>query len=68
MRAIEDTRTIVQELAVSTNHPEQLVSQMYTDVLEEFRRDATILDYVPLLAARRVREILGNIPSGSVKQ
>jgi hypothetical protein len=58
MAGIEDTRTIVQELASSTNQPEELVSQMYAEALADFRHDARIMDYVPVFAARRVREHL----------
>ncbi len=61
----DDTRQIVQELASSTNQPEQLVSQMYADALEEFRRIAQIMDFIPLLAARRVRENLRNAASAA---
>jgi hypothetical protein len=43
---------------VSTDNDEELVSQMYTDALEEYQRDARIMDYVPLFAAKRVRENL----------
>jgi hypothetical protein len=49
---------IVHEIAVSTDNDEELVSQMYTDALEEYQRDARIMDYVPLFAAKRVRENL----------
>lgn len=56
MARIEDTSTIVQELASSTNQPEELVSQMYAQALADFRLDARIMDYVPVFAARRVRE------------
>jgi hypothetical protein len=56
----DDTRTIVQELATATNQPEQLVSRLYAEALADFRHGANIMDYVPLLAARRVRETLKN--------
>jgi len=53
-----DSQKIVHEIAESTDSPEEVVSQMYTDAVEHYRREAQILDYVPLLAARRVRETL----------
>jgi hypothetical protein len=31
---------------------------MYAETLQVFRKDAQILDYLPLLAAKRVRETL----------
>jgi hypothetical protein len=31
---------------------------MYTDAVQAYQRDARILDYVPLFAAKRVRETL----------
>lgn len=54
------TTTIVQELAASTKQPEKLVSRMYSEALAECGNGATIMDYVPLFAARRVRENLKN--------
>ena len=66
MARIDDTRTIVQELAFSTNQPEQLVSQMYAEALADFGHEARIMDYVPLLAARRVRESLRTASSQSI--
>jgi hypothetical protein len=38
--------------------PEEVVSQMYTDAVADYQREARILDYVPLFAAKRVRETL----------
>jgi transcription initiation factor TFIIIB Brf1 subunit/transcription initiation factor TFIIB len=49
---------IVEEIARSTHHPEAIVAEMYTAVATDLKRDATIMDFVPLLAARRVRENL----------
>ncbi|TDG04903.1 DUF3562 domain-containing protein [Paraburkholderia guartelaensis] len=63
----DDTKTIVQELASSTNQPEQLVSQMYAEALADFRLDAKIMDYVPLLAARRVRESFKRASAQSIR-
>lgn len=56
----DDTMAIVHELAASTNQSEKLVSRLYSEALVEFRKDAKVLDYVPLFAARRVRESLKN--------
>jgi len=53
-----DSQKIVHEIAEATDSPEEVVSQMYTDAVEEYRRDARVLDYVPLFAAKRVRETL----------
>jgi hypothetical protein len=53
-----DTEKIVHEIAESTDNAEELVSKMYADAVEDFKRDATIMDYVPLFAAKRVRESL----------
>jgi hypothetical protein len=63
----EDTKTIVQELASSTNQPEELVSRLYAQALADFGHDARIVDYVPLLAARRVRENLKSASSQSTE-
>lgn len=52
------SETIVHEIAESTDNDEELVSKMYADALEDYRRDARILDFVPLFAAKRVRQNL----------
>jgi hypothetical protein len=49
---------IVHEIALATDTAEETVALMYAEVLEDFRKDARILDFLPLLAARRVRETL----------
>lgn len=53
-----DSQEVIHEIAVLTATSEDVVSQMYAETLEAFRKDAQILDYVPLLAAKRVRETL----------
>ena len=52
------SETIVHEIAESTDNDEELVSKMYADALEEYGRDARVFDYVPLFAAKRVRQNL----------
>jgi len=52
------SETIVHEIAESTDNDEELVSKMYADALEEYGRDARVFDYVPLIAAKRVRQNL----------
>jgi hypothetical protein len=54
----QDSLEVVHEIAASTNIAEETVSKMYAETLEAYRQDARILDYVPLLAAKRVRETL----------
>lgn len=49
---------IVREIARATHQPESVVSNLYTVVLADMNRDAQIMDVVPLLAAKRVRENL----------
>jgi hypothetical protein len=53
-----DFQNVLREIAASADLPESIVLAMYTDAVEEYRRDAHILDYVSLFAARRVRESL----------
>lgn len=53
-----DSQEVIHEIAVLTATSEEVVSQMYAETLQVFRKDAQILDYVPLLAAKRVRETL----------
>lgn len=49
---------IVREIALATNHPEDFVSDMYVGVTANMKHDARIVDFIPLLAAKRVRENL----------
>jgi hypothetical protein len=57
----DDMTTIVQEIARSTKKPEQMVAALYAEALIEYKQGARIVDYVPLLAARRVRENLKSL-------
>jgi hypothetical protein len=54
----QDSQEVIHEIAVLTATSEEVVSQMYAETMQVFRKDAQILDYVPLLAAKRVRETL----------
>lgn len=49
---------IVREIARTTNQPESLVLAAYDEATLVLKRDARIMDYVPLFAARRVRETM----------
>nr|WP_207004672.1 DUF3562 domain-containing protein [Trinickia mobilis] len=53
-----DPHDIVREIAESTHTDEETVSNLYAETLDEYRRSANIFDYLPLLAAKRVRERL----------
>jgi hypothetical protein len=53
-----DQSAIVREIALATNHPEEFVSKMYAGVTDNMKHDARIMDFIPLLAAKRVRENL----------
>jgi Protein of unknown function (DUF3562) len=55
---MQNERDVVKEIARATNTNEDMVAQMYAQALERYRQDARINDYVPLFAARRVREKL----------
>ncbi|SIT41641.1 conserved hypothetical protein [Paraburkholderia piptadeniae] len=54
----QDSQEVIHEIAVLTATSEEVVSQLYAETLQVFRKDAQILDYVPLLAAKRVRDTL----------
>lgn len=49
---------VVQSIAAETNTPSETVSQLYADTLARFQTDARVFDYVPLLAAKKVRDTL----------
>jgi uncharacterized protein DUF3562 len=49
---------VVKEIAAQTGAPKETVSKMYAETLAAYREGARFMDYVPVLAARRVREDL----------
>jgi 2,3-bisphosphoglycerate-independent phosphoglycerate mutase len=53
-----DPREIIKEISESTHTDEETVAYLYAEMVDEYRRSANILDYVSLLAAKRVRERL----------
>ncbi|MGF6968707.1 hypothetical protein OKW43_005735 [Paraburkholderia sp. WC7.3g] len=56
MKTAADPQKIVHDIAESTHNDEELVSKMYADAVADYQREARILDYIPLFAAKRVRE------------
>ncbi|MBN3725791.1 DUF3562 domain-containing protein [Burkholderia sp. Ac-20379] len=49
---------IVESIATETHTPKETVSALYEKTLAEYREGARILDYVVLLAAKRVKNDL----------
>jgi hypothetical protein len=49
---------VVRSIAEETGAPTETVSRMYADTLAEFRHEARVFDYVPLFAAKKVRNEL----------
>ncbi|MBB5422892.1 DUF3562 domain-containing protein [Paraburkholderia sp. CNPSo 3155] len=49
---------VVRSIAEETDTPTETVSRMYADTLAEFRNEARVFDYVPLFAAKKVRNEL----------
>jgi hypothetical protein len=49
---------VVQAIAAETNTPTETVSKIYADTLADYKADARIMDYMPLLVAKKVRETL----------
>jgi len=58
-----DVEEVVKAIAAETNTPPETVSKLYSDTLAQYQSDGRILDYMPLLAAKRVRETLRHPPS-----
>lgn len=54
----QDVAQIVHAIAEETNTPEDTVARIYADVVNDYRSQARILDYVPLFAAKKVRATL----------
>jgi|GEM_PF-646098 hypothetical protein len=49
---------VVRSIAEETDTPPETVSRMYADTLADYRHDARVFDYVPLFAAKKVRNKL----------
>jgi hypothetical protein len=49
---------VVRSIAEETDTPAETVSRMYADTLADYRHEARVLDYVPLFAAKKVRNEL----------
>lgn len=49
---------IVQSIASDTNVPLETVSRMYEETWADYSEGARIVDYLPVLVARRVRDNL----------
>ncbi|MFP6561600.1 DUF3562 domain-containing protein [Paraburkholderia sp. B3] len=53
-----DATQIVHTIAAETNTPEETVARLYADTLDSYRAEASIQDYLPLFAERKVRAAL----------
>ena len=49
---------LVKSIAEETDTPTETVSKLYADILADYRHDARVFDYVPLFAAKKVRNQL----------
>ncbi|HEY4298229.1 MAG TPA: DUF3562 domain-containing protein [Paraburkholderia sp.] len=49
---------VVRSIAEETDTPTETVSRMYADTLANYRHEARVFDYVPLFAAKKVRNQL----------
>ncbi|HVE10870.1 MAG TPA: DUF3562 domain-containing protein [Paraburkholderia sp.] len=59
---LPDTDEVVKAIAAETNTPPETVSRLYTDTLADYKANGRILDYAPILAAKKVRETLRHTP------
>ncbi|MFM0648335.1 DUF3562 domain-containing protein [Paraburkholderia bryophila] len=53
---------VVRSIAEETDTPTETVSKMYEDTLATYRHEARVFDYVPLFAAKKVRNQLRHNP------
>ncbi|MFM0592345.1 MULTISPECIES: DUF3562 domain-containing protein [Paraburkholderia] len=53
---------VVRSIAEETDTPTETVSKMYADTLATYRHEARVFDYVPLFAAKKVRNQLRHNP------
>lgn len=49
---------VVRSIAEETDTPAETVSRMYADMLATYRHEARVFDYVPLFAAKKLRNQL----------
>jgi hypothetical protein len=49
---------VVKAIVADTNTPAEIVSTMYAETWDEYSDGARIMDYMPALVAKRVRENL----------
>ncbi|SDI63397.1 DUF3562 domain-containing protein [Paraburkholderia phenazinium] len=49
---------VVRTIAAETNTPTETVSKIYADTLADYKTDARVFDYMPLLVAKKVRDTL----------
>jgi hypothetical protein len=49
---------VVRSIAEETDTPTEMVSKLYADTLADYRKGARVFDYVPLFAAKKVRDRL----------
>jgi hypothetical protein len=49
---------VIRSIAEETDTPAETVSRMYADTLARYRHEARVFDYVPLFAAKKVRNDL----------
>jgi hypothetical protein len=54
----EEHSSVIKGLAESQGVPPDDVRSLYESVLAEMKRDAVIMDFLPIFAARKVKEIL----------
>jgi len=52
------SRSAVETLAVRSNKPFETIERLYLEELARLERDARIRTYLPLVALRRVRDML----------
>ncbi len=58
MAAQINVEEIIEAIATETHTPREIVSDLYRKTLAEYREGARILDYLAVLAAKRVRDDL----------
>ncbi|MGA7782663.1 MAG: DUF3562 domain-containing protein [Paraburkholderia sp.] len=52
------TEDVIKAIAADTHTSAETVSRMYAEIWAEYSDGATIMDYMPVLVAKRVRNAL----------
>jgi hypothetical protein len=57
--------SIIQSLVKEVGFPEKTITSVYTRVLDDYRKDAKIKIFLPILVGKKVKSLLLEVRSGN---